>query len=330
MQPTQRHLLQSIFLEGKPALAAWEQWQRQIDFENLDWDTYQLLPMLHQNLVRHHVRHPIKARLQGVQKLFWCGTQMSRLALEQVVEQLRQVEVEPAILGRAALILISDHKGLQSLPQLDLQVPLEQSEQAIQNLQALGWRSRFADPEHAFKQQPSLWFQRDRQPELVLHRQFSPYCASLDLMRRCWSSAVPDATGTMRVWSATDQLLHGVVQWGIGQSSIVKLANAIWLLQSQPIDEVRLVEMARQYRLLASLQAMVQQLQDLELPVGSLATLVERSPIPPIERWEQALASQQTPNFLIRGVRRYARHSRDRRIAGQSASLISFIRAIAN
>jgi hypothetical protein len=329
MQPTHYNLLQAIFLSGDPAIAAWEQWQRQADFDHLDWETFQLLPMLHQNLMRQQVRHPLMTRMHTVKQMFWSGNQVARTALEQILESLRQAEVEPALLGRVALAMTSDRLGVRSLSQLDLQVPLAQSQQAIQQLQALGWRSRAADAYSAFQRQTSLWLYQDNQPEIRLHHHFAPCCPSTELMQHCWNFAIVDATGSMRLWTATDQLLHLAVQWGLERSSVVSLADAILLIQTQEIDGFRLLETASHYRLLAPLQALMRELKRLDQPLLQIAPVIEQFSLPSIERWEQELVSHPAQNLWVRGIRRFARHHRERRISGHQASLVSFIRSIA-
>ena len=57
---TQTMLLSAALAEDAiEALEAWARWRDAVDFENLDYGSHRLLPLLHRNLVRHGAEpHP--------------------------------------------------------------------------------------------------------------------------------------------------------------------------------------------------------------------------------------------------------------------------------
>jgi hypothetical protein len=333
LSPAHRWLLQAIFLSGPAAISAWEQWHTHADFEALDWGSYQLLPLLYQNLIQLGVEHPWMPRMKGVQRLFWCKNQASLAAFQAVAAALTQMEIAPILVTPVG---IRNHPRFQPSGQfqpLNLQLTPAQAPAAIATLKPLGWTTEVVNPQASLNYAGVLYLRHATHPPLHLHSAFSRWWHAPALMHACQQRAVPWTLGTVqgRVWSPTDQALHQVLQiagaglTGDQTTGLPALAELILLFTQADFQPQQLWATASQHRLLVPLSQVLQALQTLQLPAPQNNDNGCARPISPLDRWEYSILQNRQSHLLARGVRRYAQFHRQMAGMGQTPSVGTFL-----
>ncbi len=328
-------LLQAAYLSGTAAISAWEKWRSSVDFENLDWGAYQLLPHLHQNLIKHNIQDPLMPRMQGIQRLFWCKNQGFLPVLATVLLACQQAGIQP-ILPYEILFTLGDgqlaprSKGAKLLNALPLMIPIADMPAAVTVLQQLGWQSPALNPIVSLQQSRSLSFERAGQPAIILQTHLHHWHLLPTLVLACADRAVPVQIGEVQslTWDVTEHLLDLALRCQPDGPDwpILALSDCIWLLQNHAaqIDWPRLQATASQYCLLVPLQSLFARLQDLQMPLPAAAIAITCASTPTIERWEYALSTQTRPRRWGRWICRYAQHHRQVAIAAGHAALWSF------
>jgi len=130
--------------EAEAAIAAWEKWRRAVDFENLDYGSHRLLPLLHRNLV--HVRaapHPWLGRMKGLHRHSWVRNQRLFASVAALILDLRDELGTPVMLLKGAALAMHAYPdpGLRPMDDCDLLVPMEAVPGALALLERRGWRA---------------------------------------------------------------------------------------------------------------------------------------------------------------------------------------------
>ena len=80
-------------------IAAWDAWRDSVDFENLDYGSHRLLPLLHRNLIHHQVpAHPWFGRMKGVHRHTWVRNQRVFACIANLVREFRDELGTPVML----------------------------------------------------------------------------------------------------------------------------------------------------------------------------------------------------------------------------------------
>src|SRR6476661_5923141 len=66
----QELILRAALLQGEPALASWNEWQRSVNLDVIDYGSHRVVPQLYRNLQRHGVKDPLLERLKGVYRYY--------------------------------------------------------------------------------------------------------------------------------------------------------------------------------------------------------------------------------------------------------------------
>ena len=130
--------------EPEQALDAWKQWRRSTDFENLDYGSHRLLPLLHSNLVRHGAQpHPWLGRMKGLHRHSWVRNQRLLAGAAGLITALRgEMGVEVLLLKGAALALqYYPDAGLRPMDDVDFLVPRADAPGCMDLLERHGWRA---------------------------------------------------------------------------------------------------------------------------------------------------------------------------------------------
>jgi hypothetical protein len=136
-------LLQAALQEGEKAINAWPQWINTVNIENLDNESYFLLPVLYPNLVKHEVKHPEITRIKGVYKRNWYNNQLQVTTLTTILNSFAEANLNSFVLGDLALATnyYSD-LGMRPIHAIELLVSSEDAVIAFQLLRHLGWQSK--------------------------------------------------------------------------------------------------------------------------------------------------------------------------------------------
>lgn len=142
--PAQTHLLRAALAEdAATVLDAWARWRDAVDFENLDYGSHRLLPLLHRNLVRHGAEaHPFFGRMKGLHRHSWVRNQRLFAAVGGVARALREELGTRVMLlkGAALATCVYPDAGLRPMDDADLLVLPEVVPGALTLLERRGWR----------------------------------------------------------------------------------------------------------------------------------------------------------------------------------------------
>jgi hypothetical protein len=102
---TAAHLLLLRFLFFADDQSTWSAWSKANNLNDVDANTFELLPLLSRRLERLALSSPDAARLAGVYKQAWVKNQLMVRRLQQVAAQLHSTGIDFTLLGDAALSL---------------------------------------------------------------------------------------------------------------------------------------------------------------------------------------------------------------------------------
>ena len=220
--------------------AAWEQWRRTTDVENLDQESNRLLPLLHYNLRRLGVDDPLLIRYRSVYRHTWYRNQLMFQTLATVLPVLHKARIETLVLKGVALALqYYPHVGLRPMNDVDVMVPTARMEAAVDVLRAAGWAPVRLPNGRAFSPAAadlyhSWGFRTGTSGELDLHWHVCADGCQQDADQAFWSASVPlTVKGELtRTLCATDLLLSILVHAYASHDPVVRwVADAVMIVR---------------------------------------------------------------------------------------------------
>jgi hypothetical protein len=313
----QRRLLEAALGEGEAAPAAHRAWRDLVDLDDVDGESYRLLPLLARNLRRQRVDDG--GRLAGLYRRNFAANALALRAAAEAIAALEAEGIRTMVLKGAALALLHYRdRGARVMGDVDVLVEPPRASAAAEVLARLGYTpvraaDRFDAAHLARIHSCGLRDRRGRQ--LDLHWYASGEARRPGDDDRLWQAAVPlslEGVAT-RAPCATDHLyLVCAHAFASGTSHLRWIADAAVLLRGGDIDAGRLVALARARRWVAPLAAALRWLRDFGLPVppAALAAL-DSEPVRLLDRLELAgeLAEDRfTPARVL--LRLWCRHRR--------------------
>ncbi|MEM6705646.1 MAG: nucleotidyltransferase family protein [Acidobacteriota bacterium] len=141
-EPTspQRLLLRAALGEGDAVERAWQQWRAEIDFDDIDYASQRLVPLVRRNLIDHGVNDPLLHRMKGLHRFFWSKNQLRFRMLSTVAQAFAREEIPLMALKGVPLALVYyADAGLRPMSDFDLLVPFADADRAVALLLAEGW-----------------------------------------------------------------------------------------------------------------------------------------------------------------------------------------------
>ncbi|HEY9854062.1 MAG TPA: nucleotidyltransferase family protein [Leptolyngbyaceae cyanobacterium] len=164
-------LLRAAFQEGKDATDAWHQWKTTVDIEELDPESYRLLPLLYRNLSAHGVEDSEMVRLKGVYRRRWYENQLLVSKLTALLRSFQDAGIEAIILKDVALLLhYYQDDGLRAIDSLDIFVRWADGDAAIGLLNKLGWKLKEKVPDKVLSKLSVISFVDESGKTLNLYR----------------------------------------------------------------------------------------------------------------------------------------------------------------
>lgn len=280
--PQQELMLKAALWQGAPALAAWEEWQATTDFEQLDYGSFRLAPLLYHNLRAHQIEHPLLGRLKGIYRRAWYRNQLLFHHAGVLIERLHAAGVRTLVLKGAALSVLHyrDH-GLRPMDDFDLLIDEAQADAAFAVLRELNWQPKI-QPEllteayRAFSH--SAAFKLASGGELDLHwrvfvRPLWTRQPQAQTDATLWERARPLQLGSVATLTLdpADLLLH-ICAHGAAWNPVPPLrwiADALYILRTTPdLDWERVLVQAEARRLGLALRETLRYLhQTLDAPL---------------------------------------------------------------
>ena len=145
-------LLRATLRDGDEAIEAFAEWRTLFDFEGKhEAGEFRMLPLLHANLARLGVKDPIMGRLRGIHRHAWAEGQRRQRSAAIVLRLLAGAGI-PTMFTKG-LALAQEYypdPSLRPMQDIDLLVPRDRAEGAIDILQEAGWH--FMDPLSVYSQ----------------------------------------------------------------------------------------------------------------------------------------------------------------------------------
>jgi hypothetical protein len=136
-------LLQAALGDEALCLTAWHDWKIRVDIDNIDSDSYLLLPLLYRNLLIHQINDIEITQLKGIYRKNWYKNQFFLDQLTQIWSTFSEAGIACIVLGDLAINLsVYSNLGDRVINNLELMIPVEDFDNTIRVLNELGWHSR--------------------------------------------------------------------------------------------------------------------------------------------------------------------------------------------
>jgi hypothetical protein len=129
-------------LDSDPATASrhFEDWQRQLDLDHIDFGSYRLLPLLWKRIEALGFNSRDRDRIKGVYRRTWYSNQLVLARASVLVQSLAARQI-PAMVIKGAPLALCDYgdPGQRPMDDVDLVVPFAAAHQAVDALWEAGW-----------------------------------------------------------------------------------------------------------------------------------------------------------------------------------------------
>lgn len=315
----QKLLLKAALLQGTVATDSWQQWKASVDIENLDQESYQLLPLLYGNLSAHDVTDEHMGRLKGVYRRSWCENQVMLQNLTTILHCFQAGGIDTLLLKAAALNLNSSGDNtLRMINFLDILVHPADALKAMSLLQKIGWQPQGKIPEKLGSFAHVLGFKNPSNQYLNLRWHLFGDGLNQPAEKDFWNSAKLTQVGDASAYilSPTDGLFYICVAGGLWNRIMPanRIADAAILLGSSQseIDWHRLITLAQTYHFVLPLKTMLLQLQDiLNYPIpSSIVEKIQNLTVSQFEARESQIMAGKKTTVLERFLLRYFQYCR--------------------
>ncbi len=331
----QKLLLKAALLQGEIATDSWQQWKASVDIENLDQESYQLLPLLYGNLSAHDVKDEHIGRLKGVYRRSWCENQVMMQNLTTILRCFQEAKIDTLLLKAAAMNLhLSRDNSLRMINYLDILVHPADALQAMSLLQKIGWEPQGKIPAKLVPFDHILGFKNASKQFLNLRWHLFgdgfDETAEKDFWNLAQLTQVGDASAY--ILSPTDALFYICVAGGEANRTMPanRIADAAILLDSSQseIDWHRLITLAQKYHFVLPLRTTFSQLQDiLNYPIPSaIFETIQNLPVSQFEVREYQIIAGEKTTVLDRLLMRYFQYSRTVEADNFGVKLLGFAR----
>jgi hypothetical protein len=287
-------LLRAALLHDERALAAWHELRPQIDLATLDGASIAAIPTLRRNLVSLGIDDELFMVFKGVHRYNWARNQFLLNGVLPVVAELERSGIPTLLLKGAALVAATEaDAGVRQMADIDVLVPTNQADAAIEVLGGVGLTPLFETPpwyvsQYAPQYVPSFPFAGADGRELDLHWHVLHASCQVNADDDFWRAAIPVELRGVRTLALcpTDALLHAILhgfEWSDAPTVRWALDAAMIIAGSAgPIDYERLVVQARLRRVTAILRKGLEFLRavaDAPVPAEAVSALRSRRPL---------------------------------------------------
>ena len=122
--PAQKLLLRAALSEGPEAVAAWEQWEREVGLDHPDGGSFRLLPLVYGNLSAQGYEGAQSSTLKGVHRQAWSRNQVLFHQVRPLLEEIHAAGTPILLLKGAALAFqVYPDAGCRPMRDVDVLVP---------------------------------------------------------------------------------------------------------------------------------------------------------------------------------------------------------------
>ncbi|MCL1467392.1 nucleotidyltransferase family protein [Argonema galeatum] len=329
----QELLLRSALKQGKDATDAWQQWKRTVDIEDLDPESYRLLPLLYRNLSVHGVSDSHMVRLKGVYRRRWYENQLLVSKITSLLRSFQDAGIEILILKDVALLLhYYQDDGLHAIDSFDVFVRWADGDAALGLLNKLGWMLKEKVPDKVLSSLSVITFVDESGKILNLYRHiyWYPWQENTDLGEGPIATQIKDlSTYVLNPTYQLLQLCHQGTIWHL-VPPIRLVADGMTIINSftDSIDWDVLVADAEKYRFILSLKKMITILSEVLLaPIpGAIIEKVRDLKPSAFEQMEYQVSAGEPLPVIKTFIIRYSQYLKSVQSTGSTFKIMGFPR----
>lgn len=309
------------------ALAAWEQWKKRVDLDDLDHASFRIISLACSRLVSLGVDDPDMGRIKGIYRYQWTKNKLAFRGKAELLHAFADASIPTLLLKGAALCqTVYPDPTARAMHDLDLLVRVSDAARVVRLLQDRGWTPQHFAPETIIQYLHACSFLHPRYGELDLHWHVMRSHCDTESDAGLWAAAVAHTFegAPTQILCPADQFLHAC-EHGMHHSptsSLQWLVDACFILRhsATPMDWERLLGQTRRFQLALPVRKTLSYLRQHfaePVPDGVLQQL-SRSPVDLCARVEYFLAGRpenKQQDFLQRTgllLCHYLRLSRNR------------------
>ncbi|MCJ7626510.1 MAG: nucleotidyltransferase family protein [Anaerolineaceae bacterium] len=249
--PVQELMLRAALLKGEGSIKDWKAWTKIVEFNDIDHGSQRLLPLLYRNLLDQGIQSPLMARYKGVYRRFWSSNQFLFNRTKSVLIALQEAGIDPLLFKGVGLVISCNlNFALRPMDDIDLLVPEETAQTAINIIREMGWAPKFGGVGEKDPIIHAVTYRDGKGHAVDLHwhslSNVGPGKYEQEYWNRSFNGLINDAP--VEVMGITDQLIHTVVH-GIRWNAIPPIrwiADAIILLTNseRSIDWDHLIKLS--------------------------------------------------------------------------------------
>lgn len=259
---TQMLLLRAALADGEAARLAYDRWCDAVDLAGpVDIGSLGLLPLAHANLATQAEDLPHAGLIAGVRRRSFVETQRALSGAAQAAASLAEAGIRAMVIKGVPLAQVYyAAPGLRPMSDADILVEQHRAEEALDVLQAVGWRSPIANwpARRAVHMKVCHAVALERGPGAAVDLHWRPLHETLPAQaeQQLWSRAVPiEIAGVATLRPDATALLMQVLLHGLRSNAKAPLRwipDALMILRKDGphIDWDRLVETSRRGRML--------------------------------------------------------------------------------
>lgn len=329
----QKLLLQAALWQGEAAIDSWQTWRTTVNIDDIDQESYRLLPLVYRNLSAHNVTDSHLGRLKGVYRRTWVENQVFFQQIASILDAFQSAGIETMLLKDAALNLYyyQDY-GLRTIDKFDFLIRENDILNAIPLLEKLDWQILGKTPNPQIPFSHIVVFKKEPKQYLNLRWHLFGEGFNENAENQFWQSAVLTQVNNLPVYvlSPTDQLFYtcgsGIFRNSV--SPVRRLVDAAIAIYTYPdrIDWHQLIKLAENYRLILPLKTQLIQLSEiLNAPIpDSILLELENLTVSQMEQEEYQVFTKENLTVLDRFKIRYFQYLRTSKNA--EFNLLGFLR----
>lgn len=285
--------MRAALLQGKDAIAAWEEWKLSTDIEQIDLGSERLFPLLYHNLITHGIKDPLIDNLKTFYLRTWRRNQLLFYRTATLLELFHTAGIQTMVLkGVALTVLYYKNISLRPMGDADILVRVDKALEAIGLLKKLGWTPDSESLENLISVSHAVEFKNVSGQAVDLHWHVLHESRRADADDNFWEKAVPVSINNVLTYALNpaDQLLHVCVH-GVKWNDVPPfhwVADAMTIINSTQIDWNRLISQSQGHRLVLPIRYALNYLRnklDACIPQFALR-IIDNTQTPKIERIE--------------------------------------------
>ncbi len=250
----------------------WKTWKSAVVFEDIDYATLRLLPLLYLRLKKFAIDDELSGRIKGVYRLAWSKNQLLLDAVKKIIMMCNEQDI-PVLVLKGISLLVSVYKdtGARFMSDADILIKPEHVRRVTDLMIKNGWR--FHNHSQAYLSKISsvginkeITFMNERGIELDIHwkifEDFSLYLNPFESFSKInrreslanaslWEQSVLFIYGgaEYRVLSPEDMLIHVIVHGAEGNNhrTLRFVVDSIYIIRNQRVDWARFVVHLREF-----------------------------------------------------------------------------------